>query len=169
MDIASELLESLLVKFRSERKWTLQALAQLSGEDIVWAANVDCNSIANLVAHIRGAVHSRIETVMFQVPDTRDRDKEFERGLMMTKEEAMRLTAEAFDIMIQYLESLGSDPELWLSKPYLNLPPLTYSQVVNEATALNMVMAMFREMHYHTGQIIHIAKERVGALVWNYD
>lgn len=39
------------------------------------------NSIANLVAHIRGAVHSRIETILLDIPDTRDRDKEFDKGL----------------------------------------------------------------------------------------
>lgn len=51
----------------------------------------------------------------------------------------------------------------------LNLPPLTYSQVNNEMTALNLVMAMFREVHFHTGQIIYAAKIRKGQLVWNYD
>ncbi len=164
-----ELQKSLLVKFRGERKWTLQALDQLTEHDIHWAASKDCNSIVNLVAHIRGGVHSRIETILYGIPDSRDRDKEFEHGLPMTKEEAIRLTGEAFDIMIQYVEQLGSNPELWMSQPYLDLPPLTYSQVNNETTALNMVLAMFREMHYHTGQIIHIAKERAGQMVWQYD
>lgn len=42
-------------------------------------------------------------------------------------------------------------------EPFLNLPPLTYSQVNNEITALNLVMTMFREVHFHTGQIIYAA------------
>ncbi|MEK4142491.1 DUF1572 family protein [Paenibacillus sp. FSL L8-0333] len=166
MDIAIELIESMLVKFRSEKKWTLQAIEQCTQEDITWSPTVESNSIANLVAHISGAVHSRIETILLEIPDTRDREREFERGLEMTKEQAITMTRDAFDIIIQYLERLQSNPELLMSQPFLNLPPLTYSQVNNETTALNLMIAMVREVHYHTGQIIYAAKIRKGQLVW---
>lgn len=169
MDIASELIESILVKFRSEKKWTLQAIEQLSEEDITWIPTEGSNSIANLIAHISGAVHSRIETILLRISDTRDRDAEFESGLQMSQEQAITLTTQAFDIIIQYLEHLESNPKLLLSQPFLHLPPLTYSQVNNETTALNLMIAMVREIHYHTGQIIYIAKMRKGQLEWNYD
>lgn len=117
MDIAAEVIESMLVKFKSERKWTLQAIDQLTDEDTTWSPNPDSNSIANLVAHIHGCVHSRIETIFRDIEDTRDRDKEFERGLKMSKEQAYNMTREAFDIIIQYLEHLRSKPELLLSQP----------------------------------------------------
>lgn len=169
MEIAIELIESMLVKFRSEKKWTLQALEQLSEEDITFSPTSESNSIANLVAHIRGAVHSRIETILLNIPDTRDREKEFEKGLRMSKTHAVKTITDAFDILIQYLERLKSSPQLLMSQPFINLPPLTYSQVNNETTALNLMMAMFREVHYHTGQIIYAAKIRKGQLVWQYD
>jgi hypothetical protein len=76
----------------------------------------------------------------------------------MSKEQAYIFTKEAFDIMLQYLEHLNSNPQLLMSQPFLNLPPLTYSQVNNETTALNLMMAMLREVHYHTGQIMYIQK-----------
>lgn len=169
MEIALELIESMLGKFRSEKKWTLQALEQLSEEDITSSLTAESNSIANLVAHIRGAVHSRIETILLDIPDTRNREKEFEKGLEMSKIQAIKMTKDAFDILIQYLERLKSCPELLMSKPFINLPPLTYSQVNNETTSLNLMIAMFREVHYHTGQIIFAAKIRKGQLVWQYD
>jgi uncharacterized damage-inducible protein DinB len=169
MDIAFEIIDSMLVKFRSEKKWTLQAIDQLSEEDITWSPTPESNSIANLVAHIRGAVHSRIETILFNVPDTRDREKEFERGLQMTKEKALRMTEESFDIIIQYLEHFNTNPDLLMSQPFLKLPPLTYSQVNNETTAINLMIAMVREVHFHTGQIIYVAKMRKGQLTWKYD
>jgi uncharacterized damage-inducible protein DinB len=169
MEIALELIESMLVKFRSEKKWTLQAIEQLSEDDITSSPTPESNSIANLVAHIRGAVHSRIETILLDIPDTRDRDKEFEKGLQMSKEQALTKTRDSFDILIQHLEHLKSTPELLMTQPFLNLPPLTYSQVNNETTALNLMMAMFREVHFHTGQIFYAAKIRKGQLVWNYD
>lgn len=163
--MASEVIESMLVKFQSERKWTLQAIEQLSDEDITWSLNAESNSIANLVAHIRGCVHSRIETILYNIPDSRDREKEFERGLIMTKEQAYIMIKEAFDIIIQYLEHLNENQELLLSLPFINRPPLTYSQVNNQTTVLNLMIAMLREIHYHTGQIIYAAKIRKGQLV----
>lgn len=169
MEVAIEFIESMLVKFRSEKKWTLQAIDQLSEDAITFSPTPESNSIANLVAHIRGAVHSRIETIFLDIPDSRDRDKEFEKGLKMSKEQTITNTRVSFDILIQYLEHLKSNPELLMSQPFLNRPPLTYSQVNNETTALNLIMAMFREVHYHTGQIIYAAKIRKGQLVWNYD
>lgn len=111
MDIANEVIESMLVKFRSERKWTLQAIAQLSAEDIMWAPNEESNSIANLVAYIRGCVHSRIETIFLDIPDIRDRDKEFARGLKISIEQAYMMMEEAFDILIRYLEYLSGNPQ----------------------------------------------------------
>ncbi|MGO4501026.1 DUF1572 family protein [Paenibacillus sp. 2RAB27] len=112
MEIALELLESMLVKFRSEKKWTLQAIEQLSQEDITSSPTSESNSIANLIAHIRGAVHSRIETILLDIPDVRDRHREFEKGLEMSKEQALKKTMDAFDILIKYLEHLKSRPEL---------------------------------------------------------
>ena len=169
MEIALELIDSLLVKFRSEKKWTLQAIEQLSEEDIVSSPTSESNSIANLIAHIRGAVHSRIETILLDIPDTRDREKEFEKGLAMSKEQAKTKADDAFDILIRYLEHLRSAPELLMTQPFLNRPPLTYSQVNNETTALNLIVSMFREVHFHSGQIIYAAKIRKGQLSWNYD
>ncbi|MGM0882967.1 MAG: DUF1572 family protein [Bacillota bacterium] len=165
MDIAFEFIQSMMVKFRSEQRGTLKAIEQVSEEDITWYPTPESNSIANLVSHIRRAVHSRVETILLNISDIRDREKEFERGLKMSKEEAYKYTKDAFDIMLQYLEHLNSNPHLLMSQPFLNLPPLTYSQVNNETTALNLMMAMFREVHYHTGQIVYLAKMRRGELL----
>ncbi|KRE83006.1 hypothetical protein ASG89_12770 [Paenibacillus sp. Soil766] len=74
MDSTLILIPFFLEKYISEKKWTLKVIEQLSDEDIVWAPTPESNSIANLVTHIWGTVHQRIETVFFHVPDTRDRD-----------------------------------------------------------------------------------------------
>lgn len=167
MDIAMEFIDSMLPKFRSEMRGILKVIEQLEEEDITWAPNEDSNSIANLVAHIRGCVHSRIEQIFCNIPDTRDRDKEFERGLYMSRDEAYRKAKEAFELIIRYLEYLRSHPHLLMSQPFLNLPPLTYSQVNNQTTVLNLMIAMLRKIHYHTGQIVYIAKIRKGKLTWD--
>lgn len=48
-----------------------QAIGQLSEDDLTWVPNSESNSITNIVAHIRGCVHSRIETILYDIPDTR--------------------------------------------------------------------------------------------------
>jgi uncharacterized damage-inducible protein DinB len=166
MDSTSLLIDFLLKKYKSEKKGTLQVIEQLSDEDIVWAPTPESNSIANLVAHIWGTVHQRLETLFFNVPDTRDRNKEFDRGLHLSKEQALELIAKSFDRIIEVLEKVKAKPEMLLDQPYLNLPPLTNSGVDNQATVLEMILHQFRHLPGHTGQITYIAKMRKGYLQW---
>ncbi|MCG7343174.1 DUF1572 domain-containing protein [Sporosarcina sp. ACRSL] len=168
MDISILLIDSILKKFKSEKKWVYQAIDQLSEEDIVWHPSSESNSIANLISHIRGTVRQRLETVFFNVPDNRDRNKEFERGLLLSKEEALILADESFDVIIKILEDIKQNPQLLVWQPYLNMPPLTFSANDNESTLLDMMVQMVREVHNHTGQIMYIAKMRKGQLQWVY-
>ncbi len=166
LDSSTILIDFLLKKYRADKIGTMQVITQLSDEDIVWSPVPESNSIANLVAHIWGTVHQRYETVFFDVPDTRDRDKEFERGLQMSKEQAMELIGKSYDRIIQVLENAKENPEKLLEQPYLNLPTLTNSGVDNEATTLEMLLHQFRHLPGHTGQIVYIAKMRKGQLQW---
>ncbi|MHB1681541.1 MAG: DUF1572 family protein [Bacilli bacterium] len=168
MDLSVFFIDSMLGKFRDEKKWVLQAIGQLSEDDIVWAPTPESNSIANLVSHIRGTVRQRLETVFFNVRDTRDRDKEFERGLQLSKEQALIFSSESFDVIIQVLEDMKLKPELLVWQPYLDMPPLTFSANNNEARVIDVMVQMVREVHNHTGQIMYIAKMRKGQMHWQY-
>ncbi|NOU94424.1 DUF1572 domain-containing protein [Paenibacillus sp. LMG 31456] len=164
LDSTSLLIGFLSKKYKSEKKQTLQVIEQLSDEDIVWAPTPESNSIANLVVHIWGTVHQRIETAFFNVPDTRDRDKEFDRGLQLSKEQALDLITKSFDRIIEVLEKVKANPEMFLEQPYLNLTPMTNRGVNNQATVLEMILHQFRHLPGHTGQITYIAKMRKGYL-----
>ncbi|BFT72342.1 DUF1572 family protein [Paenibacillus sp. P36] len=166
MDSTSVLIEFLLKKYISEKISTLKVIEQLSDEDILWTPTPDSNSIANLVAHIWGTVHQRIETAFFNVPDTRDREKEFDRGLQLSKAQALELISKSFDRIIMVLEKIRAKPELLLEQPYLSLSPLTNSGVDNQATALQILLHQFRHLPGHTAQITYIAKMRKGHLEW---
>ncbi|CAG7633814.1 DinB family protein [Paenibacillus allorhizosphaerae] len=167
MELSGKLIESFLWKFRAEKKWTLQAIEQLSEEDILWRPTAASNSIANLVAHIWGTVHQRVEIIFFDVPDTRNREKEFEKGLVMTKEQALDLIGKSFDIIIHVLERMKSKPDTLLDQPYASMEPLTYSALSNQSTVLDVMMQMVNHLPFHTGQIVYIAKMRVGDLQWH--
>jgi uncharacterized damage-inducible protein DinB len=166
LDPSILLIDSYLWKFRGERKWMPILIEQLSEEDIAWRPTAESNSIANLVAHIWGTVHQRVEIIFFDVPDTRNREKEFENGLVMSNEDALGLIIKSFDIIIQVLEDMKSKPEVLLSQPYLNMAPLTYSSLNNQSTVLDVMMQMVNHLPYHTGQITYIAKMRKGQLNW---
>ncbi|MNC71271.1 hypothetical protein D3C75_1221720 [compost metagenome] len=86
--------------------------------------------------------------------------------MYLTKEQALDLGVESFDIILRYLERLKLQPEQLLSQPYLDLPVLTHSALDNQTTAINMMIQLVREINYHIGQIIYIAKMRKGQLTW---
>lgn len=100
MDISISLVESMLSKFKADKKWLLQAIEQLDEEDISWSPTNESNSIANLISHIRGTAHSRIEILLYKIPDTRDRDKEFERGLKHSKEHVLLMVLLEHSILL---------------------------------------------------------------------
>lgn len=119
-----------------------------------------------MCAHISGTVHQRVEIIFFEVPDTRNREKEFEKGLIMSKEEALGLISQSFNIIIQVLEEMKSKPEVLLTQPYLNMEPLTFSSLNNQSIVLDVIMQMVNHLPFHTGQIVYIAKMRKGELIW---
>jgi len=165
LDSSTIVIDLLLRKYQADQKWTRIVIEQLSEEDIVWSPTPESNSIANLVAHISGAVHHWFETAYFGAPYIEDRSKEFERGLQMSKEQALELSKNSYDSIIQVLEIMKSNPEKLLEQPYLTFPAFD-GALDNQATILEMLLHQFRHLPSHTGQIIYIAKMRKRHLVW---
>lgn len=141
-------------------------IEQLSDEDIRWSPSPGSNSIANLVAHIAGAAHQWFETAYFGAPPIEDRSKEFDRGLQMSKEQALELSRNSYDSIIRVLEMMNENPERFLEQPYLDYPTFNSAGLNNQSTILEMLLHQFRHLPSHTGQIIYIAKMRKGHLVW---
>ncbi|GIN72366.1 hypothetical protein J14TS2_28410 [Bacillus sp. J14TS2] len=165
MDSSTMMIDLLLRKYKADQKWTRVVIEQLSEEDIVWSPTPESNSIANLVAHISGTVHQWFETAYFGASSIQDRSREFERGLQMSKAQALELSKKSYDCTIQVLEIMKANPERLLEQPYLKFP--TFNDALNnQATILEMLLHQFRHLPSHTGQIIYIAKMRRGDLVW---
>jgi hypothetical protein len=89
LDTSTIVIDFQLRKYKADQKWTRMVIEQLSEEDILWSPTPESNSIANLVAHISGAVYEWFETVYFDAPNNLDRSKEFDCGLQMSKEQAL--------------------------------------------------------------------------------
>lgn len=166
MDPSPVVIDLLLRKYKSDQNWVRVALKQLSEEDIIWSPTPESNSIANLIAHISGAIKQWIEAAYFGVPsEDIDRTTEFDHGLQMTKEQALALFQNSYNRIIEVLEMMKANPERLLEQPYLDYPPFE-SGLNNEATILEMLLHQFRHLPGHIGQIIYIAKMRKGQLQW---
>ena len=165
MDSSTIVIDHLLRKYKADQKWTRIAIEQLSDEDIVWSPTPESNSIANLVAHISGALYQWFEVAYFGAPHL-DRSKEFDRDLQMTRVQALELLKRSYDSAIKVLEIIEANPAKLLDQPYLNYPTFNIAGLNNQSTILEMLLHQFRHLPMHTGQINYIAKMRKGQLVW---
>jgi len=143
--------DHLLRKTAEIRRRLLLSIDQLNEEQINWRCNGECNSISNLIVHIRGNVHQRIEAGIFGKPDTRDREAEFDPGVRLTLQEARRLIEESFDL----LESAIRD----LSGGDLLKEQTVRGKSVTVYDVLSQCIAHFSE---HLGQVLYVAKMLLG-------
>ncbi len=138
---------SLVHKAGEIRKRLLLAVNQLNEEQINWRFNSECNSIGNLLVHIRGNIHQRIEAGIRGGQDTRNREAEFEGDVRLTLQEAKNMILESFDLLEKATSELTA--ENLLTKQQVRGKSVTTYEVLNQCNA------HFSE---HLGQILYIAK-----------
>lgn len=166
MDSSSIVIDLLLIKYKADQKWTRIVIEQLSEEDLSWSPTSESNSIANLIAHISGAARYWFDAAYYGASLNEYRSIEFERGLQMSKDQALEISKKSYDSIIGVLELMKANPERLLEQPYLHYPPFS-GTLNNQSTVLEMLLHQFRHLPSHTGQIIYIAKMRKGNLVWD--
>lgn len=147
-DIVSNYLADALQSFRNAKKLAERALEQVSDEEFFARIDAESNSIAIIVKHIAGNLHSRWRdflTTDGEKPD-RNRDTEFE------------LSAESREALMQFWET-G-----WQTL-FDNIGPLTPEDFERTVTIRGephtIVEAINRQLtHYamHVGQIVFLAK-----------
>lgn len=167
MDSSNIVIDHLLIKYKADQKWTRKVIEQLTDEDLVWSPTPESNSIANLIAHISGAARYWFDAAYFGAPLNEYRTIEFERGLQMTKEQALEISKKSYDSIIGVLDMMKANPARLLEQPYMDYPSFDSAALNNRSTVLEMLLHQFRHLPSHTGQIIYIAKMRKGNLVWD--
>ncbi|WP_164821331.1 DinB family protein [Paenibacillus koleovorans] len=165
LDASAIVIDHLLRKYKADQKWTRIAIEQLSDEDIVWRPTPESNSIANLVAHISGALYYWFEVAYFEAPYV-DRSNEFDRGLQMTKTQALELLEKSYESAIKVLERIEANPEKLLDQPYRSYPEFNSAGLNNQSTVLEMLLHQFRHLPSHVGQLCYIVKMRKGQIDW---
>ncbi|MEA3319547.1 MAG: DUF1572 family protein [Bacillota bacterium] len=137
-------------KFGQIKSRMLAVINQLSEEDINWRPNDESNSIANLVIHIEGNIHQRIEAGINGLKDNRDRDREFDVKKISSKKEAIEKIEESFTTLDTTISKLSYDDLL---------KPQKVRQ--NNVTSLDVIMQCATHFSEHLGQILYIGKMKL--------
>lgn len=137
-----------LQSFRSYKKLAERAIEQVSDEDFFAQIDKESNSIAVIVKHIAGNLHSRWRNFLTtdgEKPD-RDRDTEFE------------MTGDARESLMQFWET-G-----WRTL-FENVEPMSHQDFARTVTIRGephtVIEAINRQLthySYHIGQIVFLAK-----------
>ncbi|PFG05293.1 DinB family protein [Bacillus sp. es.034] len=150
MDINQIIINNLVTKFVQIKSRMLSVINQLSNDDINWRPNEESNSISNLVIHIAGNIHQRIEVGICGLPDKRERDEEFNINKIVSKEEAIEIIESHFEILDKTIKNLEYEEYLRPQKVRSN-----------EVTILEVLLQCASHFSEHLGQILYIGKMRL--------
>lgn len=150
-DIAFEFIADQRRRLAATRARMEGVLGQLSDEDVNWRPNPQSNSVTNLVLHVAGNLAQRYGAAIAGGPDERDRGSEFDPSARRTVADLLALIQDSFG---------GADGVLGRLRPE-DLPRVT--RVRDEPrTVLDVVATSTEHSAEHLGQIIYIAKTRLG-------
>lgn len=152
MSVGELLLQSLRYRFRGLKKSGDGVLSQVNDSDILWQFNPESNSIAILVQHLHGNMLSRWTDFLTTDGDKpwRKRDEEFE-SKSLDKAQVMELWETGWELTLRAVDSLTEND---LGR-----------KIKIRGQELDLIDACLRQLgHYnqHIGQMMHIAKERLG-------
>src|SRR5271166_327503 len=110
-DLASHYLEEVRRQFRGHKRLGESAMAQLADQQLFLTLDPESNSVAILVKHLAGNMHSRFTdflTTDGEKPD-RHRDQEFELSPAPSRADIMRWWEEGWARVFSTLEGLKPD------------------------------------------------------------
>lgn len=148
MEINSTYLESVKKQSLYYKTIGEKAIDQLEPQQIFFSANEDTNSIAVIIKHLAGNMHSRWTHFLTTdgEKEWRNRDSEFEE-ILTTKEEIMQVWENGWACFFEALNSL---------QPH-QLSDIIY--IRNEGhTVVDALNRQLAHYPYHIGQIVFYAK-----------
>lgn len=144
-----EYLRITIEQFRHFKKRAEDGMQQLSEDELHWKPSGESNTIAILIKHLSGNMHSR--WVDFLTTDGektyRKRDREFIEG-NESKEHLMQIWNEGWKLLFNTIENL--EAEDLLRTVTLRQQPLSVLQAIQTEVA---------HIGYHVGQILYIGKQ----------
>lgn len=151
ISIARMFLDDHKAHFAACKQRIIGVLNQLSDEDVNWRANTECNSITNLILHLCGNLHERYGHNITGEPSTRNRPGEFDTTATRTRAELLAMIDPAFALVDETLTRL----------PLASLYDTTMVRD-KQKSLLELIDLTATHTAEHVGQIIYIAKIRLG-------
>ena len=152
MNTADSIKDGIIVEFKrrveQESIFRIKKCLTLLDEEEVWYQhNPKVNSVGNLVLHLTGNARQWIISGVGGLPDTRQRDAEFEQKGHKSKAELQAMLEELAHDMNQVLAKIT--PEQLLDVRAVQ---------VFEETILAILIHVIEHFSYHTGQITYLTK-----------
>jgi len=143
----------VLREFRRLKRLAEQAIEQVGDEDFLASRGDADNSLAVIVKHLAGNMHSRWRdflTLDGEKPD-RKRDQEFVLVAEDTRRALMSRWESGWELMLSTLETLGDDDLQRMVT--IRGEPHTVLQAINR---------QLTHSAYHVGQIVYVARQLAG-------
>ncbi|HEX9730145.1 MAG TPA: DinB family protein [Gemmatimonadales bacterium] len=127
-------------------------LDRLTEDDVWWRPNDESNSIGNLLLHLAGNARQWIVSGVGGVPDTRQRQREFDERTRIPKAELLAKLTSALGDVDDVLAGLDAA-----------VLPESRSIQGRTVTVFDAVYHVVEHFAMHTGQITYITKLRTSA------
>ena len=151
MDLSADVVTCVRTRLEDLKRRLVATLGRMSPEDLTWRPNRESNSASNLVVHICGNLRQRFHAGLGGAPDVRDRDAEFAASGAWTTADLIVLVQRTFADVDGILESLPAhrlgEEQMIRAKP---------------TTVLDVLIRVVGHISEHVGQVIYIAKARLG-------
>lgn len=146
-------LNSAIKEVRKLKDLGEKAIKQIRDEDYFWQPDDESNSIAIIIRHISGNMHSRWTDFLTTdgEKEWRKRDEEFERIFYTDKDDILMRWETGWKRLFETLESLN-DGDLGKTVTIRNEPH----------TVIEAINRQLTHIGYHIGQIAYIARHRAG-------
>ncbi|MBS3682078.1 DUF1572 family protein [Ornithinibacillus massiliensis] len=145
----ADYLNVILAQFQHFKERAEMGFQQLSEDDFHWKPNGQSNSIAIIIKHLSGNMHSRWVDFLTTdgVKEYRDRDSEF-IDTYVSKAHLMKIWEDGWKLLFHTIENLTEED---LDKTVtLREKPLSVLQAIQTEIA---------HISYHVGQILYIGKQ----------
>lgn len=152
MELGRLYLDCVLEGFQGMKRTGERAMEQLNIQELNWAPNEECNSVALIVKHMAGNMRSRWANFLTTDGEKpgRNRDEEFEGGYG-TREEMTAAWEAGWQTLFHAMASLR--PEELQATVTIRAQPLSVVQAIERQVA---------HLSHHVGQIVYLAKQIKG-------
>lgn len=149
MEVEGDYLSIVVLQFKHFKERAEEAIDQLTDEELHWKPNEESNSIAIIMKHISGNMHSRWDEFLISDGEkaNRKRDGEFVDDFL-TRAEILQNWQDGWELLFKTIENLLVDD--------LHKVVTLRQQPISVLKAIQIEIA---HISYHLGQILYIGKQ----------